>query len=471
MYLHCFLPLLCLGLAITASGQDEDASASAPDAHASGLLGTQSRLFPPLPFRPHLPFRSRPKRPLPIPIPRPGFGGQSVDADMDDDEDGPHTSFVRCGPDFGACGEGQCCSAQGYCGQSPSYCQAPDCLIDYSTSCDAQKSPVGDDTSLISRPHIGDVPYGYTPVYSCTEPKTVALTYDDGPMGYTGDLLDLLDAYDAKATFFVTGINSNKGQIDDPSFPWLKMIQRMFRTGHQIASHTWSHQTLDQLTQAQRYDQMIKNEIAFRNVIGGIPTYMRPPYSSCDSDCAGDMDDMGYHIVYFDVDTDDYNNDTPEDIQQSKDIFDNALKLNKATGRPLLVIAHDVHEQTVYNLTAHMLKRIRTAKYRPVTLGECLGDSKMNWYRWEKPPVKDKAMNEETSISGSKPISPDGTCGTKYTCLGSVFGDCCSGYGYCGNSTLYCGSGCLASAGSCSLGDEQPSKNATFLRYRWQTPR
>ena len=93
------------------------------------------------------------------------------------------------------------------------------------------------------------------------------------------------------------------------------------------------------------------------------------------------MDDLGYHVTYFNVDTDDYNNDSPDRIQRSKDLFDNAMSKLELTGRPLLTICHDVHAQTVYNLTAHMLRRISAAGYRPITLGDCLQDPRANWYR------------------------------------------------------------------------------------------
>jgi hypothetical protein len=46
--------------------------------------------------------------------------------------------------------------------------------------------------------------------------------------------------------------------------------------------------------------------MALSNIVGKFPTYMRPPYSSCSaaSGCEQDMADLGYHISYFDLDTD-----------------------------------------------------------------------------------------------------------------------------------------------------------------------
>jgi chitin deacetylase len=207
---------------------------------------------------------------------------------------------------------------------------------------------------------------------------------------HTSYLLDLLDSFDAKATFFITGVNSGKGQIDDFSRPWGSLIQRMHRSGHQIASHSWSHQDLSKVTPAQRKDEMVKNEAAIRNILGGIPVYMRPPYSSCedDSGCVRDMNVLGYHIVYFNIDTDDYNNDNPNLIQRSKDIFDKAISTQDPPGQPFLAIAHDVHAQTVYNLTAHILQQTADAGYRAVTVGECLDDPKEFWYRWDHRSVR-----------------------------------------------------------------------------------
>jgi peptidoglycan/xylan/chitin deacetylase (PgdA/CDA1 family) len=183
---------------------------------------------------------------------------------------------------------------------------APDCLLDYGPACDANKIPAGGSTRNTPRPQLGQTPYGAEGVYSCTEPGTVAMTFDDGPYIYTDGVLDLFKSYGFKATFFITGININKGAIDDPSLPWVAVIKRMIAEGHQVASHTWSHQDLSKVTQKQRIDQLVKNEMAFTNILGKFPTYMRPPYSSCDqpSGCWKDMTDLGYVVSYFSLDTD-----------------------------------------------------------------------------------------------------------------------------------------------------------------------
>lgn len=74
--------------------------------------------------------------------------------------------------------------------------------------------------------------------------------------------------------------------------------------GHQVGSHTWSHQDLSAISKEQVYDQMVKNEMAIRNILGKYPTYMRPPYSSCNEQCQDILSKLGYVVSYFDLDTD-----------------------------------------------------------------------------------------------------------------------------------------------------------------------
>jgi peptidoglycan/xylan/chitin deacetylase (PgdA/CDA1 family) len=197
-------------------------------------------------------------------------------------------------------------------------------------------------------------------------------------------VLDLFKSYGAKATFFVTGANINKGQIDiTPAHT--ATIKRMHAEGHQVASHTWTHLDLSAIPAIERKNQMWKNEMALRNILGFFPAYMRPPYSSCTaaSGCEKTMADLGYHVIYFDVDTDDYNQLTPDKIQNSKNWFRGNITAGgaAAASSDWLSIAHDIHDQTANNLTEYMLSTLTGLGYKAVTVGECLGDPAANWYR------------------------------------------------------------------------------------------
>ncbi|KAK8216368.1 chitin binding protein [Phyllosticta capitalensis] len=377
----------------------------------------------------------------------------------------------QCGQGIGSCAKGYCCSLAGWCGTGKDYCAAPDCQFRYGPGCDANTIPAGTNTSSVARTALGSVQYGGGGIYDCVTPGTVAITYDDGPYIYTNYVLDVLKKYNATATFFITGNNIGKGEIDNAAYGWDTIIKRTYAEGHQIASHTWSHQNLSQITSAERKDQMYKNEMALRNILGFFPTYMRPPYSACDqaSGCWRDMKNLGYHVTYFDVDTDDYDNDSPTLIQNAKNNYDNAMAGGDPSSNQYLVIGHDIHEQTAHNLTEYMLQQLTAQGYRAVSVGECLGDPVANWYRQSSGsvftsatgpvtvgptstlPVNSKTTTTSVAVTPTA-ISQDATCGgtSGLTCLGSAFGNCCSVNGWCGSTSDYCADGCQVQFGTCS---------------------
>jgi peptidoglycan/xylan/chitin deacetylase (PgdA/CDA1 family) len=289
-----------------------------------------------------------------------------------------------------------------------------------------------------------------TIITTCTAPGVIALTFDDGPLEYTNDLLDLLDDRDIQATFFVAGNNRAKGHIDDSSKPWPAVMRRMYSAGHHIASHTWTHRNLNEANSTIRRSEMIYNEMAFRNLFGWIPTYMRAPYLECNaaSGCLDEMSELGYHVVDQNIDTKDYENDSPALIQISKDRYSSGVSSNSENNQ-YIVLAHDVHDQTVHNLTAFMIDTAQDRGYRLVTVGECLGDPRENWYRTVSrgrdatstesatttrtvPPTNVSVTTNTATATGGLVISPNQQCGgnTGYTCQGSAFGSCCSWYGY-----------------------------------------
>ncbi|KAK0737018.1 hypothetical protein B0T21DRAFT_364242 [Apiosordaria backusii] len=381
----------------------------------------------------------------------------------------------RCGASGGSCATGYCCSAEGWCGRGIDYCSAPDCQLNYGSGCDGNKKPSGPDTSGVARPKFGSVLYGGAGIYDCVTAGDVALTFDDGPYLYTNDLLDKLKSYGAKATFFITGTNIGKGMINDPATPYPAIIKRMHAEGHQIASHTWSHQNASQLTNTQFTNQMVWNEIAINSILGFFPTYMRPPYSICQRDCQNILSTLGYHTIYFNLDTAGYLNDSPRTIQTSKNIWDEAIEASDPETDSFLQIEHDIHEQIVYNLTDYILTSLFSNGYRAVTVGECLGDPASNWYR-AGPASSSPSSSPSSSGVPTRTVisvaptrtgaSTDGTCGNGITCAGTRWGACCSAFGFCGVGEDYCsvGNGCQAAWGRCD-GDGTPVvSSSTTLR-------
>ena len=71
------------------------------------------------------------------------------------------------------------------------------------TGCQAQDLTPVPDTSVLSP--VISVPVQAEPAAPVLPEKWVCLTFDDGPSIYTDQILDILDDYDVKATFFVVG--------------------------------------------------------------------------------------------------------------------------------------------------------------------------------------------------------------------------------------------------------------------------
>ncbi|KAL6704800.1 hypothetical protein ACN47E_007604 [Coniothyrium glycines] len=361
----------------------------------------------------------------------------------------------RCGTQGGgaSCAAGFCCSGAGYCGTTKDHCAAPDCQIDFGPACDANKSPSGDSTLNDVRTQLGSIAYGGLGIRSCTQPGVVAITYDDGPYIYTEQVMAKFEARGGRATFFVTGNNIGKGAIDETQ-KWREVIQKMDANGHQVGSHTWTHQNLDLITQEQRIDQMTRNEMAIRNILGKYPTYMRPPYSACvEQPCMDDMQTLGYVITSFDLDTDDYNQLTTEKIQIAKDNFKAGTDLTHH-----LSIAHDIHELTALNLTDYMLDYVYSKGLRAVTVGECMNDPKANWYRTSKAaPFTPSSSAPVPTPTG--PTSTDGFCGAvgngqsciSFKGIDGLADECCSPYGYCGRTADHCGASCQPGFGKCGI--------------------
>ncbi len=107
------------------------------------------------------------------------------------------------------------------------------------------------------------------PIYACPSlGRGVALTFDDGPSEWTHTLLDVLQALNVTATFFVTGYNTNlrpeasaRTCLSAPAsalsscahpHPVLhctlrQVVKRAFDEGHEIGIHTLTHANLTHL--------------------------------------------------------------------------------------------------------------------------------------------------------------------------------------------------------------------------------
>lgn len=104
-----------------------------------------------------------------------------------------------------------------------------------------------------------------------SDEKVIYLTFDDGPSKYTKKILDILDRYNAKATFFVTGENPE----------YFNLIKEANDRGHTIGLHTYSHDYEKIYSSSKAYYQDLEEIAALcKEQIGYIPKYIRFPGGS-----------------------------------------------------------------------------------------------------------------------------------------------------------------------------------------------
>lgn len=145
------------------------------------------------------------------------------------------------------------------------------------------------------------------PIYSVErEDKVISVTFDASWGGdKTRRILDLLDEYDAKATFFLVGIWVDK-------YP--ELVQEIAARGHEIGNHSASHAHFTQISDAQIRQELSACSDKIEALTGVRPTLFRPPYGDYNSKVITVVRDAGYEAVQWSVDSLDWKNRGAEDI-------------------------------------------------------------------------------------------------------------------------------------------------------------
>jgi chitooligosaccharide deacetylase len=112
----------------------------------------------------------------------------------------------------------------------------------------------------------------------------VALSFDDGPSLWTEQILDLLAAAGARATFFVCG-QVIEGREDT--------VRRCVAEGHEVANHTHTHPELRDLDRAAIFAELDAASSAIESVLGARPLCFRPPYFESSPDIEAVSRELG----------------------------------------------------------------------------------------------------------------------------------------------------------------------------------
>ena len=173
-------------------------------------------------------------------------------------------------------------------------------------------------------------------------PDQIFLTYDDGPHPeITLPLLDLLDEYNAKATFFLIGKHAEK-------YP--DLLKEYQVRGHTIGNHSFSHCNGLQRSKANYLEDIEACNQVFKS------PYFRPPYGRMNPMLCKEIE-KNYQIVMWDVLSMDYK------LKTAKSCFQNIQK--KAKGGSIIVMhENEKSKNIVLELTRMTLEFCAEKKWK-----------------------------------------------------------------------------------------------------------
>ncbi len=190
--------------------------------------------------------------------------------------------------------------------------------------------------------------------------KQIALTFDDGPHpSYTREILDILDEYGIRATFFVIGVNAET---------WPELVEAELTAGHEIGNHTYRHANL----RTESYDTVRGEILGMENVLWQQmevrPHLFRPPGGLYGDEVCRAAADLDYTVILWTVDTRDWAHTAAEEIVEN-------VLTNTESGD--IILFHDY--VTAPSPTPTALRQIIPALldrgYSFVTVSELLSDT------------------------------------------------------------------------------------------------
>ncbi len=198
--------------------------------------------------------------------------------------------------------------------------------------------------------------------------KLVALTYDDGPHPtITPKLIELLKSKNTPATFFLLGQSVK-------AYP--AIARQLAENGFEVGNHSFSHPQLTKLS-----DEAIRRELTqcaelITSATGGAPIrVMRPTYGAHNERVRRIANEMGYKIILWDVDTNDWRKRTTDQMV--------ATILSSATDGSIILM-HDRYPTTL-ETTAAVIDELRARGFTFVTVSEMLEQPRVAPNRKQEP--------------------------------------------------------------------------------------
>jgi len=134
------------------------------------------------------------------------------------------------------------------------------------------------------------------PIYSvATEDKKIAISFDAAwGTEYSKDILDILDKYEVKATFFLVGFWVDK-------YP--DLVKEIHDRGHEVGNHSTNHPYMSKLSEEQIIEELSTTGNKIEQLTGERPILFRPPYGDYNDKLIKVCMENGYYPIQWDVDS------------------------------------------------------------------------------------------------------------------------------------------------------------------------
>lgn len=160
--------------------------------------------------------------------------------------------------------------------------------------------------------------------------REIALTFDDGPNPeWTPRLLDLLDRYGVKATFFLVGKYASDESV---------LVRYIANAGHTVGNHSWSHPNLALTAPGKVREELRNTKDALEQITGKPVRYFRPPFGARRPDVLGAARSLGMTPVLWNAMTSDWSEPNSEKIAA---VLRGKVEKLAARGRAANVVLHD----------------------------------------------------------------------------------------------------------------------------------
>lgn len=196
---------------------------------------------------------------------------------------------------------------------------------------------------------------GAREIHLLAEPGPVALTFDDGPHPVmTPKILDMLDRYGYRATFFVVGKQA-------AMYPGL--VREIAERGHELGSHSHTHCNLCTLDRLGVEQELVRSRAAVRQACGEMVTLFRPPGGHYDGTVRRAAAATGFTTVFWNENIGDYSGVSGPEI---------AASMDRTLADGGIVLLHNGYDETEVALP-HLLERLQARSAHCSTISALAG--------------------------------------------------------------------------------------------------